>query len=124
MRLKRQDLYDHGIQSVYISQALLTLRRALSDLGTDLQTQDWVTGPQFGIVDIALISYFDRLQRLGMEGFWKEVPQMAAWLARMQDRTSYKIEVLDKVSPDSANKMRETGQKSWPELEAMWLKQS
>ena len=124
MRMKRQDIYDHGLQSRYLEQALVTLRDALADMSDILQSRDWITGPEFGIADIALLSYFDRLERLGLEGLWDDAPEVAVWLSRMQARPSYKTELLDKVSHDAAAQMRQVGSTFWPEIKAMWRAQT
>ena len=120
MRMKRQDIYDHGLQSGHVKQALVTLKRALADMSGILQSRDSITEPEFGIADVAVLSYIDRLERLGLEGLWDNAPEVAAWLSRMQARPSYKAELLDKVSPEAAAQMRQTGSTFWPEIEAMW----
>ena len=120
MRLKRQDIYDNGLQSDHVKQALVTLRHALADMSDALQSQEWITGTEFGIADVALLSYFDRLERLGLEGLWGDAPGVAAWLKRMQARPSYQVELLDKVPADEAEQMRQAGRTFWPEIEVMW----
>ena len=65
-RLKRNDLYANGLKSPYLSQALIHLRRTLEDMQAALSDGDWVTGGQFGIVDIALVAYIDRLGTVGV----------------------------------------------------------
>jgi len=121
MRSKRKDLLDHGLASGYIQPALKQLRRTFADVGQALRQSDWVTGPDFGIADIALVSYIDRLERLGFEGLWTlSEPRIGDWLAAMQGRPSYASEVRNKIDANAAAKMRAGGQKHWQELASQW----
>lgn len=121
MRLKRKDLLDQGLASGYIQPALKQLQRTFVDMERTLSQNDWITGPDFRIADIALMSYVDRLERLGMEGLWaRSAPRIGDWLAAMQERSSYVSEVGNKIDADAAAKMRAGGQKHWQELELQW----
>ncbi|MBT0956627.1 glutathione S-transferase family protein [Alphaproteobacteria bacterium KMM 3653] len=120
-QIKRRDLYAQGLKSPYVAQALMHLRRAFADMDAALSKGDWITGPDFGISDIALVSYVDRFERLGFEGLWQDsTPRVGEWLAAMQARQSYTDEVLGKIDPKGAASMRETGSEFWPELEGIW----
>lgn len=120
-RLKRADLLENGLSSPYVGQALIHLRRAFADMSAALATNDWVTGAAFGISDIALLSYVDRLERLGFAGLWSDDrPQVGAWLARMQARDSYAAAVTRAIDADDAAKLRAAGGRHWPALRALW----
>lgn len=117
-RMKRKDLLDNGLASEYLQQALQDLHRTLTDMDMALSTGDWISGPEFGIVDIALIAYIDRLERLGFEGlFTTATPRVADWLARMQARDSYKTEVAGKIPAAQAAQMKADGVTFAPEIE-------
>jgi glutathione S-transferase len=120
-RGKRRDLYAKGLQSVYVQQALLHLNRAFSDMSINLSENDWVSGPEFGLADAGLLSYVDRLERLGFAGLWENrFPAVGAWLARMQARPSYATAVLDFIPEQMAQAQRDGGAKHWPELSQLW----
>ncbi|MDF0603642.1 glutathione S-transferase family protein [Psychromarinibacter sp. C21-152] len=120
MRMKRRDLFEHGLESGYVGQALMHLSRMLGDMQAALDRGDWVSGPDFGIVDIALLSYVDRLERLGFEGLWAGAPRVGDWLAAMQARPSYAAEVGGRIEPKAAEGMRAAGAAHWPALERRW----
>lgn len=121
MRSKRRDLLDHGLGSGHIQPALKQLRRTFEDMGQALRQNDWVAGQSFGIADIALVSYIDRLERLGFEGLWAvSEPRVGDWLAAMQGRPSYIAEVVGKIDAGAADEMRASGQKHWQELKVQW----
>jgi glutathione S-transferase len=71
-RMKRRDLYEHGLSSGHVDQAIITLAGTFRDMSGALDSAAWVSGADFGIADIALVSYIDRLERLGFEGLWSE----------------------------------------------------
>ena len=80
-RLKRADLTENGLASPHVSQALRHLRRTFADMDKALACGAWITGMDHGIADVALLSYIDRLERLGFEGLWAEsVPRIGDWL--------------------------------------------
>ncbi len=121
-RLKRKDLLENGLNSVHVSQALRILRRTFAEMDAALERSGWISGPDFGISDIALVSYVDRLERLGFGGMLEEpAPRIAGWLSAMQARASYRSEVSGRIDHAQAEKMRASGGKYWPELRQRWL---
>ena len=122
-RLKRIDLLKHGLGSSYVTQALTQLRGVLSDMSSALARSEWISGAEFGIADVALVSYIDRLERLGFEGLWLEKhPQVSQWLTAMQTRSSYQMEVMEKIPGPMAAQMRANGAEHWKELAEIWSK--
>lgn len=111
-RMKRKGLFDNGVESGYLRQALLVLARTFKDMDVALAKGDWVSGAEFGISDIALVAYVDRLDRLGFEGLYNDAnPRIAEWLERMQARPSFKAEVIAKIPASQAEKMKAGGAK-------------
>lgn len=124
-RLKRADLIENGLDSPYVSQAFATLRRTFTDIEEAVSTQPWVTGPEYGIVDVALLSYIDRLERLGYAGLWAEsTPKVGEWLARCQARPSYDVAISNAIGEELTRKTRAGGEKHWPALQQLWLQHS
>lgn len=108
MRAKRRDLMENGLASEHVSQALLTMCRTLGDMETALAQGDWMGGAAFGITDIALVSYIDRVERLGFAAMW-EGGRVGGWLAAMRARDSYAAEVGERIPAAVADKMRQAG---------------
>ncbi len=117
--LKRRDLLDNGLDSVHVSQALKTLRRCFAEMDAELQNTPWISGADFGIADIAVVSYFDRLERLGFDGLMGGT-RVHDWLKRMQARDSFKNEVLGRIDAAAADTMRRSGAQYWPALRDRW----
>jgi len=111
-RMKRAEILEKGIESGYLEQALVTMKRCFRDMEQALGQGDWVSGQAFGLPDIALISYVDRVERLGFEAiFANDTPRVADWLKRMQARDSYQVEVAGKIAAEDAAKSRDAGSK-------------
>lgn len=121
MRNKRRDLFSHGLKSDYVEQALRHLHRAFGDMETDIGGGDWVSGPDFGLADIGLVSYVDRLDRLGFAGLWTEgFPAVGFWLERMRARPSYATAIEAFIPAPMAQSQRAGGEKHWPGLKDRW----
>jgi glutathione S-transferase len=121
MGAKRKDLLTHGLQSIYVKQALIHLRRMLVDMQTALNDGPWLGGDAPDLRDIALIAYVDRLDRLGMDGSWtSEHPRVGPWLTAWKQTPAYATGIEAHVPAGSAEPMRAGGAKHWPELHAIW----
>lgn len=116
---KRRDLILNGLDSPYVDQALIYLRRMLVDLQAQL-TGDWLGGDAPNIIDVALVAYVDRLDRLGFDGFWAEYPAVAPWLARWRATDAYAAAIEAFIPANSAAPMRAAGAEHWPALLQRW----
>ncbi|WP_460274283.1 glutathione S-transferase family protein [Celeribacter sp. ULVN23_4] len=119
-RLKRMDLMEQGCSSPHVDKGLRVLAGAFRDMSQALSGHQWLSGPAFGLTDIALLAYLDRLDRLGFAGFWGEQPEISDWLSRMVQRDSYAIAVTGFISESAARGMRAEGERHWPDLKARW----
>jgi len=117
---KRRDLIENGVKSVFVKGALHTLSFVLKDMNYALAKSKWLVGDSYSLVDIALIAYIDRLERLGMAGLWKKkFPNVSIWLQASQDRPSYASEILAYITPEIAAKTRSAGEASWTDIEKL-----
>ncbi len=120
-RSKRRDLFANGLSSIHVEQALQHLHRAFGDMSAHIGQGDWVSGPDIGLADLAMVSYIDRLERLGFTGLWDEpFPAVGAWLAKMQARPSYSTAIDEFIPESMAQAQRTEGSKHWPELGQQW----
>ncbi len=121
IRSKRLDLYRNGVNSPYVAGALFTLKRMFEDMSVVLESADWLTAGQYGLSDIAVIAYVDRLDRLGMSGLWTEdFPKIDPWLRANQARPSYKTAIDDLIPPAAAEASRKVGAEAWPQIKTIW----
>ena len=83
-----------------------------------LQPGPWVGGAEPGIVDVALIAYVDRLDRLGLSGLWGDTfLAISPWLDAWKDTAAYAAGIGDWVPEGSAAEMRAAGLAHWKEIE-------
>lgn len=120
-RAKRRDLFAQGLQSVHLEQALRQLHRTFGDMSADIGNGTWVSGPAFGLADIGLVSYIDRIERLGFANLWTEAfPAVGIWLEAMRARPSYGPAFDAFIPEPMAQSQRAGGAKHWPELSQIW----
>ncbi|MBE9637186.1 glutathione S-transferase family protein [Salipiger mangrovisoli] len=120
-RMKRRTLLEEGLAAVFVEQALRQLRRTFADMQLALGQRRWMMGETFSKVDVALVAYVDRIERLGFAGLWlEEFPAIARWLAAMQARPSYAAGIAAFADPVGREKMRQGGSAHWPELARQW----
>jgi glutathione S-transferase len=118
---KRRDIMDKGVDSPHVWAAFFTLRRMFDDMQSALETSTWLLGDDYQIADTALLSYVDRLDRLGFAGLWTErTPEVARWFAASKARPSYSA-ISDYADAETAAQTRAEGAKLWPEVEKRWL---
>lgn len=121
IRSKRRDLYANGVNSSYVAGALFTLRRMFEDMARSLQNADWLTDGRYGLSDIALIAYVDRLDRLSLSGLWAErYPAVETWLRANRARPSYQTAIGGLIPRDLAEQTRQAGHAAWPDIRELW----
>lgn len=118
---KRRDLMEHGENSTHVDAAFFTLKLLFSDMKIALAKNDWLLGPDYGIADACVISYIDRLDRLGQSGLWEGVaPEISDWLERSRQRPSYGVAIEAYAGPPQDDKTRAEGLLIWPKVAARW----
>lgn len=118
LRERRRELLDRGADSIHVDGALFTLRGALRDMAATLDTQEWLGGDRYGLADLALTAYVDRLERLGMSGLWTDHhPRVGEWLGAVRARASYELAIGSHVPADFAAASRRAGERAWAEIE-------
>jgi glutathione S-transferase len=89
----------------------------LNDMQSALASTTWLAGETYSLSDIALIAYADRLERLGMEGWWQaRYPAVSGWLVRSRSRQSYDASVTAYIPAAMADADRAIASKSWPAI--------
>lgn len=114
---KRRDILRRGPESVFVRGALHTLSLMFTDMRVALDCSDWLCPSGYGLSDIALIAYVDRLDHLGMAGLWEDrFPQVRGWLERNRARSSYNAATAEYVTADMIEGMKNTAGKHWPAI--------
>jgi glutathione S-transferase len=113
----KRDVALHGLQSKFVREALEHHLKLL-----DLVEQargGWLAGSQFSLADIAAIPYVLRLDLLKMGRLWDKRPGVAAWYARMRERSSVRKEMLERMTPEDRAPFENLQPDPWPQVEAL-----
>ena len=113
----KRDVALHGLQSKFVREALEHHLKLL-----DLVEQargGWLAGSQFSLADIAAIPYVLRLDLLKMARLWDKRPGVAAWYARMRERSSVRKEMLERMTPEDRAPFENLQPDPWPQVEAL-----
>ncbi len=85
-------------------------------------TKDWAGRKkqldEFGLADVSLMPYVNRIAMLGMSEWWERgrYPFLENWWQRIQGRNTFKSSILDWCPEDLTNDLMTYGSKSWPEV--------
>lgn len=117
---KRRALIDQGLAAPQVVAAFFTLRRLFDDMQSALGQGNWLLGDTYSLADTSVLSYVDRLDRLGFAGMWSDrTPAVARWLEASRKRASYAA-LAEFISAEADAKMRADGGACWPELAKRW----
>ena len=114
---KRRDLFAKGAKSVFVDGAIQVMLGVFRDIHQAMQVGDYLCGPEYGLSDVALTAYVDRVSRLSMGGMWRSrFARVDPWLDRMRGRDSYETAVGSFLTADMVEFARQQGEEAWPEI--------
>lgn len=117
--IKRADIFEKGMASVYVDGAIATLKNTFSWMQGRLAQGPWLGGASYGLADVALLAYVDRLENLSFSGLWSDHhPGIQDWLARARARPSYDAATAEYINAAEYADMRRSGKAVWPDLSA------
>lgn len=111
-RLRRKvETLDQGTDWPPFEGAVKRVRKAFSDMERVLteHRQDWLLGEDLTLADIAIVPYATRMDMLGLQGLFKDLPAVTQWLDRLQSRPAFKTAFWDWFKPGYADMIREAG---------------
>lgn len=121
MAAKRLDLLENGINSSHVIGDFFVLKRMFEDMQNGLEKSRWLTGDQYGLADVALTAYVDRLENLGLSGMWEErTPLVGSWLTAARERPNYSRAMDRYVSVEEVKNTHRAGHQHWPKVKTLW----
>jgi glutathione S-transferase len=109
-RAQRQSVVEHGIQSGEVTDGLRTLHRMLGEIEAALRDAPYLTGASYGLADAALTPFVSRLNELGFEWMWDDLPHLHAWWGNIRERTSFSTVFDAYPNPARRRGMRQAGE--------------
>ena len=88
-RAQRRSVVENGIHSTKVTIGLRTLDRMLDDAEAALRDGPYLTGVNYGLADAALTPFVSRLNELGFEWMWHDLPHLDGWWSRIRQRNSF-----------------------------------
>lgn len=91
----RRDFYlkmgRTGFAQEEIDAALRRLRQALERMERALEKTEWLASDMFTLADISIMASVVRMEDLGLDTMWSDLPHVADWYARLQKRPAFAI---------------------------------
>ena len=82
-------LVERGLEAPGVGPALRTYRKALASMAESLAKSDWLAGDCYSLADITMLPYVLRLEHLGLDGFWSDLPRIRDWLEAARARPTF-----------------------------------
>jgi len=119
-REKKRGWIYRGFEAPDAAAAIRAYDKALADMEAALASAPWISGADYGLADVALTPYVNRLAMLGMEEMWtRSRPRLTEWFARVRARPSFRPAMLDPVPTALAADLGANGRQSWPQVRAV-----
>lgn len=114
-----RDVVPNGLESPRLIQALYAYQKLLRDMDLALINGNWLVGQQPTLADYSLLPYLERLEQLGMSGWWQATPRVADWLQRLRQMPAYRKGMADWHSASYIELMTIKGVESWPAVKVL-----
>jgi glutathione S-transferase len=117
---RKKQLITLGFDTPGLGEKYRLYDRYLSKMEEVLAQQTWLAGDSFSLADIAMTSYVNRLDMLGMSQMWEKTrPRLTDWFGRIKARAAFKPALLDWCPPDLTADLLTFGRQSWPSVERL-----
>ena len=115
---RKKQLVAFGFEAPGVAEMVKTYDDYLRQMNEDLQETRWLASDDFGLADISLTPYVNRVAMMGMSEWWENgrYPYLEDWWQRIQAVPTFKSSILDWCPPDLTNDLMTFGSKSWSEV--------
>ncbi|MSQ73348.1 MAG: glutathione S-transferase family protein [Betaproteobacteria bacterium] len=80
-----------GFPQKDITEAKEKLRQALERMQRALEDGPWLLGEQLTLADISLVPTVVRMEDIGLDPMWRDLPRVTDWYRRIQARPSFAV---------------------------------
>jgi glutathione S-transferase len=115
----KTDVVTHGLQSVYVAEALAHHRKLLAWIDEAVQKGAYLAGDSYSLAEAAVIPYMLRLELLRLSGLWADYPGVATWWARMRERPSTKSAIIERMTDKDWAPFRDLAPDPWPQVQGL-----
>lgn len=117
-KTQKREWVEKGLDSPGAAAKLELYDRYLKKMEEALRTSEWLVGDTFGIADISLAPYVNRLAMMSMSGLWENgrLPGVADWFARLSAKQNFRSALIDFIPQSLAVDLATNGAKSWRDV--------
>ena len=118
-RVRRiRDAIDLGSDSPAFHEAVLRLARSISATNGALSDgRSWLLGEQLTLADTNSLSFYHRLEQLGLDGMFSDHQRFNEWYLRLKDRPSFTEAFVSREQDPDQARFWENGRKEWPKVQ-------
>jgi glutathione S-transferase len=114
----KKQIVKSGFEAPGAADKVRLYDKYLKQMNEDLKKTEWLVNDEFGLADISLTPYVNRVAMMGMNEWWEgRLPYLADWWERIQEVPSFKAAILDWCPEDLTNDLKTFGSQSWPEVQ-------
>ena len=116
---QREAIYK-GIDAPIVKDAIECWNFILEDMESTLGSEEWLSGKNISLADIAITPYITRFSWLGMSELWEQNrPNVTDWVKRIRNRPSYAKAITNVIDRESIGALQKHGSNAWPTIKAM-----
>jgi len=113
----KKQIIKYGFEAPGAADKVRLYDKYLTKMNEDLQETKWLASNEFGLADVSLTPYVNRVAMMGMSGWWEDrLPYLADWWARIQKIPTFQSAILDWCPEHLTNDLMTFGSQSWPEV--------
>jgi glutathione S-transferase len=100
-RAIQRDCIEHGLDAPRVGTVVKQYDEAFADMERQLDDMKWLSGRDFGLADICMIPYVNRLSLIAMDSLWtRNRPNVTDWFERVMARPSFQEAVTRWMTDD------------------------
>ncbi len=94
-RARQEAVYRDGLSAEIVVTAIRNFDKFIREMESDLQTHDFIAGPDYSLADVAVTPYINRLEALNLLTVWKDVaPRVFNWFEQIRQRPSFQSAIV------------------------------
>jgi len=116
----KKQIVKYGFEAPGAADKVRLYDKYLKKMDGDLKESKWLVGDEFGLADVSLTPYVNRVAMMGMTGWWDDrLPNLARWWGQIQEVPTFQSAILDWCPEDLTNDLLTFGSQSWPEVQVI-----
>ena len=114
----KKQVVKYGFEAPGAEDKVRLYDKYLKKMNDDLQETKWLASDEFGLADVSLTPYVNRVAMMGMSGWWEgRLPYLTDWWARIQEVPTFQSAILDWCPQHLTDDLMTFGSQSWSEVQ-------